>query len=162
MKSSFDQEIQRLMQENVFDNIASGTWGGIKAVGRGLGTAAKTTGQAAWGLSGGREAWNNIKQAGSNIKQGLMDYSGKNPSSPTPGTTPHNQQQQQAAAPAGRTLKSITNIDNKVRDTLNSSGLTPADKAVLQAQITSLIKGLSTNVTDQDLVNIITTALLKK
>lgn len=156
MKSSFDQEIQRLMQENVFDNIASGTWSGIKAVGSGLGTAAKTATQAAWGLSGGREALSNIKQAGSNIKQGLMG----------PSTSPDKQSQQQNAqtpgAAPGRTLKSIANIDNKIRDTLNSSGLTPSDKAVLQAQIPALIKGLSTNVTDQDLISIITTALMKR
>jgi outer membrane protein OmpA-like peptidoglycan-associated protein len=159
MKSSFDQEIQRLMQENVFDNIASGTWGGIKAVGRGLGTAAKTAGQAAYGLTGGREAMQNLTQAASQAKQALM---GNQQTQQTQQQSPAQQQAQQTAAPAGRTLKSITNIDNKVKDTLNSSGLTPQDKAVLQAQIPTLVKGLSTNVTDQDLINIVTTVLTRK
>lgn len=145
------------MQENVFDNIASGTWGGIKAIGRGIGTAAKTAGQAAYGISGGREAMDELKKAKDLTKQGLFNYN-NSATSKAPGENA----QQQAAAPAGRTLKSITNIDNKVRDTLNSSRLTPPDKAVLQVQIPNMIKGLSTNVTDQDLINIVTTILTRK
>lgn len=159
MKSSFDQEIQRLMQENVFDNIASGTWGGIKAVGRGIGTAAKTGLQAAYGVSGAREAMGQLGQAGSNLKQAMF---GPQSATSAPKDQTQGQTQQQATASAGRTLKSITNIDNKVRDTLNSSGLTPQDKAVIQAQIPALIRGLSTNVTDQDLINIVSTILTRR
>lgn len=157
MKSSFDQEIRKLMQENVFDNLASGAWGATKWLGQKAGQAVKTGAQAAYGASGAREAVNQLGQAGSNIKTALFGPQGQQA-----GQAQQPAQSQQAAAPTGRSLKSIPNIDNHVLNVLNSAkGITPSDKAILKAQIPAMLKSLSTNMTDQDFINIITATLSK-
>lgn len=146
MKSSFDQEIQQLMQENVFDNLASGAWGATKWIGQKAGQVAKTGVQAAYGASGARAAVDQLKQAGSNVKTALLG--------------PQSQQAAQVFQLPGRSVRSIPDIDNHVMNILNSAeGITPADKAILKAQIPALLKSLSTNVTDQAFINIMTAVL---
>lgn len=150
MKSSFDDAINQMMQENVFDTLGSAAWTGIK----GVGTAAKTAGQAAYGLSGAREAGQQLMGAASNLKQAAM---GGNTAStkPEPPKTP-------TAAENPRPLKLIPNIDNKIRNVVNASGMTPSDRQVFQQQFSTLMKSMGPTVTDQQLAGLVAATLSQK
>lgn len=150
MKSSFNDEVERMLQENIFDNMASAAWTGAKAVGTGL----KTVGQAAYGLSGAREAMNQLGSAAGQLKTAAMGTGSS----------------QQAKAPAStdqtpdtsRPLKSIANVDNKIKNAVTASSLTPADKTAFQSQFSAIVKSMGPTVTDQQLMALVAASLSQK
>jgi len=139
MKSSFDQEVQRILQENVFDNLASGAWGAAKALGKGV---AKT----AWGLSGGREMENILKTTAGKVGEAI--YGTSKPAA-----------EEKIQGP--RSLKSVPNLSNNIKTTVMSSvNLNAADRTNIQNNLTSLVNSVPT-VTDQQLFGVITAVLTK-